>query len=226
VDWVSRSPKTELDSFSFFTPLSAPSIGHGFGGIPAPGSFGPSAFPFPPKKSQGTAQEISCAPPEMQTLALGADPSRFQVPQLRGQKGDSKMYENRVELMGFLGKNPESKSTKKTGRTLAILSLATKTWWTGTDEQRHEKTEWHRIIVWNGLADYAADKLKKGDHLYVVGTLVSNVYEKEVGKGKTKAKAQITAWQIKAFSIRKLDRKESVPTAPATEKTEPEEGRY
>jgi single-stranded DNA-binding protein len=45
-------------------------------------------------------------------------------------------YENRVELMGFLGKNPESKSTKKTGRTLAILSLATKTWWTSKDEQR------------------------------------------------------------------------------------------
>jgi len=49
-----------------------------------------------------------------------------------------------------LGKNPESKSTKKTGRTLAILSLATKTWWTGKDEQRKEKTEWHRVIViWN-----------------------------------------------------------------------------
>jgi hypothetical protein len=37
------------------------------------------------------------------------------------------MYENRVELMGFLGKNPERKSTKNTGRTLATLSLATKT---------------------------------------------------------------------------------------------------
>jgi single-strand DNA-binding protein len=58
------------------------------------------------------------------------------------------MYENRVELIGCLGKNPESKSTKKTGRMLAILSLATKTWWTDTDEQRHEKTEWHRTIVW------------------------------------------------------------------------------
>ena len=136
------------------------------------------------------------------------------------------MYENRVELMGFLGKKPESKSTKQTGRKLAILSLATKTWWTSTDEQRHEKTEWHRIIVWNGLAEYAADKLKKGDHLYVVGTLASNVYEKEVGKGKTKAKAQITAWQIKAFSIRKLDRKESAPTALATEKTQPEEAPF
>ena len=132
------------------------------------------------------------------------------------------MYENRVELMGFLGNNPERKSTKNVGRTLATLSLATKTWWTGTDEERHEKTEWHRIIVWNGLAEYAADKLKKGDHLYIAGTLVSNVYEKEVGKGKNKAKAQITSWQIKAFSIRKLDRKESAPTAPSAAETQPE----
>jgi single-strand DNA-binding protein len=128
------------------------------------------------------------------------------------------MYENRVELMGFLGKNPESKSTKQTGRKLAILSLATKTWWTGTDEQRHEKTEWHRIIVWNGLAEYAADKLKKGDHLYVVGTLASNVYDKEVGKGKIKAKTEITYWQVKVFSIRKLDRKDATPTAPSAER--------
>ncbi len=56
------------------------------------------------------------------------------------------MYENRVELMGFLGKSPESKSTKKTGRTLAILSLATKTWWKDKDEQPQEKTEWHRVM--------------------------------------------------------------------------------
>jgi single-strand DNA-binding protein len=134
------------------------------------------------------------------------------------------MYENRVELMGFLGKNPESKSTKKTGRTLAILSLATKTWWTGKDEQRKEKTEWHRVIVWNGLAEYAAEKLKKGDHLYVVGTLVSNVFEKEVGKGKNKTKTETTSWQIKAFSIRKLDRKESAPTAPARRAEPQQEG--
>ena len=47
-----------------------------------------------------------------------------------------KMYENRVELLGFLGKNPGSKTTKKSGRKLVILSLATKTWWTDANEQR------------------------------------------------------------------------------------------
>jgi single-strand DNA-binding protein len=124
------------------------------------------------------------------------------------------MYDNRVELMGFLGKNPESKTTKNSGRKLAILSLATKTWWTDANEQRHEKTEWHSIVTWNGLAEYVAGKLKKGDHVYVVGTLVSNIYNKEVGKEKTKDKAQVTSWQVKAFSVRKLDRNDAAGTQP------------
>ena len=71
---------------SFIVSHSALSIGHGFGGIPAPGGFASSAFPVPPKKSSGTPRKIFRAPPEMQALSLGADPSRFQVPQLRGQK--------------------------------------------------------------------------------------------------------------------------------------------
>ena len=125
------------------------------------------------------------------------------------------VYENRVELKGFLGKDPESKTTKESGRKLVILSLATKTSWTDANEQRHEKTEWHRVVSWTDPA--IAESLKKGDNVHVVGTLVSNVYEKEVGKGKTKTKAQITSWQIKAFSIRKLDRKDTAPAAPSAE---------
>src|SRR5882724_8886917 len=79
-------PKNRVQLISFFHPHSAPSIGHGFGGIPAPCSFGSSAFPSPPKNSSQTTSKTFCAPPEMQTLALGADPSRYRVPQLQGQK--------------------------------------------------------------------------------------------------------------------------------------------
>jgi hypothetical protein len=82
------------------------------------------------------------------------------------------VYENRVELKGFLGKDPESKTTTQSARKLAILSLATRTSWTDAGEQRHEKTEWHRVVCWNDLA--TADQLKKGDNVHVVGTLVSN----------------------------------------------------
>jgi hypothetical protein len=92
VDCASRSPKASSTYF-VFSLHSTLSIWHGFGGIPAPGSFVSSAFPFLPKKSPGTTLEIFCAPPEMQTLALGADPTRFGVPQLQGQKMEIKqMY--------------------------------------------------------------------------------------------------------------------------------------
>ncbi len=49
-------------------------------------------------------------------------------------------------------------------------------------------------------------KLHKGDHIYVVGTLVSSTYEKEFGKGKSTVTVSLRSWQVKADSIRKLNR--------------------
>lgn len=128
------------------------------------------------------------------------------------------MYQNRVHLIGYLGKNPEQKSAKQTDRKYTVFSLATKRAWKGADEEWHSKTEWHRIIAWNGLGEYAAAKLKKGDHVYIEGKLVSSIYEKKIGKGKNGTSVQITFWQIKAESIRKLSRarkNQTAETAPA-----------
>jgi single-strand DNA-binding protein len=119
------------------------------------------------------------------------------------------MYENKVQLIGYLGKNPEHKTTKQTGRTFALLSLATQSAWKDANEEWQRKVEWHRLIAWNGLGEYAAKKLRKGDHLYVEGMLVSSIYDKEVGKGKNKTKLVLTSWQIKVQSIRKLNRAKS-----------------
>jgi single-strand DNA-binding protein len=142
----------------------------------------------------------------MQTLALGAESARSEVPQLQGQKRRNKMYQNRVHLIGYLGKNPEQKSAKESDRKYTVFSLATKRAWKGADEEWHSKTDWHRIIAWNGLGEYAVAKLKKGDHIYVEGTLVSSAYEKKIGKGKHAASVQITFWLVKVQSIRKLNR--------------------
>jgi single-strand DNA-binding protein len=125
------------------------------------------------------------------------------------------MYQNRVHLIGYVGKNPEHKSVKTTDRKYAVLSLATQRSWKGADEQWHSKTEWHRVVAWNGLGEYAATKLRKGDHIYVEGTLVSSTYEKEYGKGKSRITVPVKAWHVKADSIRKLNRvrKEQKPDA-------------
>ena len=85
---------------------------------------------------------------------------------------------NRVELIGFLGSEPETTYTPN-GKTVATLSLATKTSWMNGDE-RQERTEWHRIQAWAKLAEYAAG-FKKGSHLRVEGELRSREYQTEVG---------------------------------------------
>jgi single-strand DNA-binding protein len=123
------------------------------------------------------------------------------------------MYQNRVHLIGYLGKNPEAKTAKKSQRKYTVFSLATKRAWKGADEEWHSKTEWHRIIAWNGLGEYAASKLRKGDHIYIEGTLVSSIYEKKVNKGKNETSVQITFWQVRAQSIRKLNRVKAGQTA-------------
>src|SRR5258708_38336082 len=60
-----------------------------------------------------------------------------------------------------------------------------------------KENRFHVTYAWNGLGEYAASKLKKGDHVYVEGVLVSSTYEKEVGKGKNKTKVTLTSWQVK-----------------------------
>ena len=116
------------------------------------------------------------------------------------------MYQNRVHLIGYLGRNPEQKPVRGSDRKYAVLSLATQRSWKGADEEWHSKTEWHRVVAWNGLGEYAAAKLRKGNHIYVEGVLVSSTYQKEFGKGKNKVTVPIKAWQVKADSIRKLNR--------------------
>ena len=81
---------------------------------------------------------------------------------------------NRVELIGFLGSEPETTYTPS-GKAVATLSLATKTSWV-KDDERQERTEWHRIQAWAKLAEYAAG-FKKGAHLRVEGELRSREYE-------------------------------------------------
>jgi single-strand DNA-binding protein len=111
-----------------------------------------------------------------------------------GTKGEKKMYLNRVELIGFLGREPETKSTPN-GKAVTSLSLATKTsWMKGTERQ--ERTEWHRIQVWGKLGEYAAS-FTKGAHIRVEGELRSREYEADGG-------VKVRTYEIVANSILNL----------------------
>ena len=92
------------------------------------------------------------------------------------------MYNNTVQLIGFTGGEPETKQTAG-GRQFTKLSLATKSTWL-KDKERQERTEWHSIIVWGKLGEYAED-FKKGAHIMVEGELRSREYDGDKGHVKT-----------------------------------------
>jgi len=110
------------------------------------------------------------------------------------------MYKNRLSLIGFSGKEPERKFTKN-GAAYTVLSLATKTSWKNDRDEWESRTEWHQIIAWSQLGDFALT-LAKGAHLQVEGELRSREYESK----KTNSKQRV--WEIRVSSILKLDRAE------------------
>lgn len=77
---------------------------------------------------------------------------------------------NRVELIGFLGGDPELKYTPA-GAAVATLSVATNSSWKDKEGKQQEETEWHRLVVWNKLAEIVAEYCKKGSQVYVDGRL-------------------------------------------------------
>jgi single-strand DNA-binding protein len=89
---------------------------------------------------------------------------------------------NKVQLIGNLGADPEVRSTNN-GSRVATLSVATSRQWNSAGGEKQEKTEWHRVICWNGkgpgmgLADVAEKYLKKGDKVYVEGRIEYRTWE-------------------------------------------------
>ena len=116
------------------------------------------------------------------------------------------MYLNSVQIIGFIGKDPERRQARGNGAAFTVLSVATQRSWKNADDEWASKTEWHRVVAWNSLGERVAASLRQGDHVLVEGSLVSSTFEKEFGKGKTKITVPFKHWQVKADSIRKLDR--------------------
>jgi single-strand DNA-binding protein len=92
---------------------------------------------------------------------------------------------NKVILVGNLGSDPEVRSTSN-GSRVATLSLATSRRWKNKDGEQQEKTEWHRLVVWNrgknGLADVVERYAKKGDKIYVEGSIEYRSWEDKEGQ--------------------------------------------
>lgn len=89
---------------------------------------------------------------------------------------------NKVILVGNVGNEPEIRSTSN-GKELANLSIATSERWNDKmTGERREKTEWHRVVVFNeGLVNVIKNYVKKGSKLYIEGALQTRKWQDKTG---------------------------------------------
>ncbi len=92
---------------------------------------------------------------------------------------------NKVMLIGNLGRDPEIRSTND-GKEIATLNIATsETWKDRATGEKKEKTEWHRIVIFNeGLVGVAKNYVKKGSRVYIEGTLQTRKWIDNTGQEK------------------------------------------
>jgi single-strand DNA-binding protein len=97
---------------------------------------------------------------------------------------------NRVQLIGHLGKDPESRFTP-TGKKVAQFSIAISQRWKSGGETK-EYTEWVNVEAWGRLGEVAQQYLKKGSLVYLEGRLKTDKYE-DKDKGETKYYTKVVA---------------------------------
>jgi single-strand DNA-binding protein len=100
---------------------------------------------------------------------------------------------NKVILLGNLGGDPEVRALPN-GVKVANINIATSESYTGKDGQRVEQTEWHRVELWDNLANIAEQYLKKGNQVYIEGKIRSEEWQDKSG-------ATVRGYRIRATNM-------------------------
>jgi single-strand DNA-binding protein len=90
---------------------------------------------------------------------------------------------NKVILLGNLTRDPELRHTGEK-KAVCAFGLATNRSWTSYDGEKHEDTEFHRIVAWDKLAETCNQYLRKGRKVYLEGRLQTRPYTGQGGKEK------------------------------------------
>ncbi|ALD21843.1 single-stranded DNA-binding protein [Hymenobacter sp. DG25A] len=130
---------------------------------------------------------------------------------------------NKVILVGNLGKDPEVRHLEG-GTNVAHFTLATNDYYKDKQGNRVERTEWHNITAWRGLAEMAEKYLKKGQQVYVEGKLRTRQFQDK--DNQTRYITEIVADEISMLGGRPHNddtpAAEQSAAAPTTFRQEPE----
>ena len=121
---------------------------------------------------------------------------------------------NRVQLIGYLGKDPESRFTP-TGKKVTHFSVAISNRWKSKEGDAREYTEWVNIEAWGRLGEVSQEYLKKGSLVFLEGRLKTEKYEDKDNETKYFTK-------VVALSVQFLDKKDKEEPVLALEEESPE----
>jgi single-strand DNA-binding protein len=108
---------------------------------------------------------------------------------------------NRVQLIGRLGKDPESKFTPS-GKKVTHFSLAVSNRWKDKNGEMKESTEWVNVEAWERLGEVCQEYLKKGSLIFLEGRLKTDKYE---DKGETRYFTKVVAQSFEFLDKRPSD---------------------
>jgi single-strand DNA-binding protein len=114
---------------------------------------------------------------------------------------------NRVQLIGHLGKDPETRFTP-TGKKVCTFSVAVTRRWKSGEKESKEATDWFNIEAWGQLGEICQQYLSKGRLVFIEGRLHTNRYEHE---GETRYFTKVIALQMQMLD-RKPEAEEILPT--------------
>ena len=91
---------------------------------------------------------------------------------------------NKVILVGNLGQDPETRYMPSGGAVTNVTLATSESWKDKQSGQPQERTEWHRVVFFNRLAEIAGEYLKKGSKVYVEGSLRTRKWQDQSGQDR------------------------------------------
>ena len=103
---------------------------------------------------------------------------------------------NKVILIGNLGNDPETKFLPSGGAVTNVSLATSESWKDKQTGQMQERTEWHRVVFFNKLAEIAGEYLKKGSKVYVEGSLRTRKWQGQDGQDRYTTEIVVSDMQM------------------------------
>jgi len=103
---------------------------------------------------------------------------------------------NKVMIMGNLGADPEVRYMPSGSAVTNIRVATTEVWKDRQSGEKQERTEWHRIVLFNRLGEIAAQYLRKGSRVFVEGSLKTNKWQDQNGQDRFTTEIVASSMQL------------------------------